>query len=369
MNAVTLKETRRVLKRVERVLQRSIILSMRTDGLALSYMAYQRYPLASLHRSTLSPGYPAMSSPPSSPRHAVHRPEAVKRTYGSRAKQNARARIPSSSSNTSDVFGRASSPPELVSCSSDGVNGMSSSGFRIQTPEVEEEEQRVEDKRKGRGRQVLVMNTRDNQAFEEDFGMDSRTVSTKTKPSTAAPARQSSLKSFFTIHSQTKVKQSDTRSSAVRVESINSTSTKAPTKGPKLAQLHLVPVCHSSSSSSSTLTTRPTLLTTCPKCNMSYIRGGIGGTDDSVHRAHCIRVTEGVKWDGSRMAEGAGSVTMTGAKLASWRRKVAKSGGGVVVRRDVDFGEGKGKGKAMGNVVCAEGYEAASDKRVRSSAA
>lgn len=367
MNAVTLKGTRRVPKRVERVLQRSIILSIRMDGLAVSYMSYQRYPLASLHRSILSTGHSAMSSPPSSPRHAVHRPEAVKRTYGSRTKQNARARIPSSSSNTSDVFGRASSPPELVSCSSDGVNGMSSSGFRIQTPEVEEEEQRVEDKRKGRGRQVLVTNIRDNQASEEDFAMDSRTVSTKTKPSTAAPARQSSLKSFFTFHSQAKVKQSDTTSSTIRVESINSTSTKAPTKGPKLAQLHLVPVCHSSSSS--TLTTRPTLLTTCPKCNMSYIRGGIGGTDDSVHRAHCIRVTEGVKWDGSRMAEGAGSVTMTGAKLASWRRKVAKSGGGVVVRRDVDFGEGKGKGKAMGNVVCAEGYEAASDKRVRSSAA
>lgn len=359
MNAVTLWGTQRVLERVERFLSRSII-SVLTPTEAHHISGIPSHPCVI---QTPVTRYPAMSSPPSSPRYAAHRPEAVKRTYGSRAKQNARSEL-SSSSGTSAMYARASSPPELVS---DGIEGMSSSGFRIKTPEVEEEEQRVGEKRKGTGRQVLVTNTLDNQAIEDDFAMYSRTVSTKTKPSTAASGKQASLKSFFTFHSQSKAKQADTTQSTIRVELSTPTSTKRPTKASKLAQLHLVPVRHPSSSSS-TLTTRPTLLTTCPKCNMSYIRGGIGGTDDTVHRAHCVRVTEGVKWDNGRTAEGAGSVTMTGAKLASWRRKGAKVGGGVVIRRDVEFGEVTGKSKAVGNVVCVEGYEAASDKRVRHSA-
>jgi hypothetical protein len=236
---------------------------------------------------------------------------------------------------------------------------MSSSGFRIQTPEIEDDEESIGETRKGLEREVLVTSTRDNQTSEDESQLKREAVATKSKPrSTAstAPAKQATLKSFFTFHSQPKAKQAEASSSTIRVES-SDTSTASTSSKPKLAQLHLVPVRHSTST-----TTRPTLLTTCPKCNMSYIRGGIGGQDDTVHRAHCVRVTEGVKWD-SKAAD-TGSVTMTGAKLASWRRKGAKTAGGVVVRRDVEFGEAVGKGKAVGSVVCVEGYEAATDKRV-----
>lgn len=240
---------------------------------------------------------------------------------------------------------------------------MSSSGFRIKTPEVADDgEENVGDKRKGLGRTVLTTNTRDNQTSVDDVQLETATsVKSKPKP-TAVPAKQATLKSFFTFHSQPKAKQPEASSSTIRVESSDTPSAPEPSK-PKLAQLHLVPVRHASST---TITTRPSLLTTCPKCNMSYIRGGIGGQDDSVHRAHCVRVTEGVKWDSRTMEAARSSVTMTGAKLASWRRKGAKTGCGTVVRRDVEFGEGIGKGKAVGNVVCVEGYEAASDKRVSS---
>lgn len=241
------------------------------------------------------------------------------------------------------------------------MDGMSSSGFRIQTPDIEDEEENVGQKRKVAERTVLVTNTRNNQTSEDDSQLKLAATSTKIKPrSTAstAPAKQATLKSFFTFHSQPKVKQAEASSSTIRVESSDTPEASTSSK-PKLAQLHLVPVRHSTST-----TIRPTLLTTCPKCNMSYIRGGLGGQDDTVHRAHCVRVTEGVKWE-SKAAD-TGSVTMTGAKLASWRRKGTKTAGGVVVRRDVEFGEGVGKGKAVGSVACVEGYEAASDKRVSS---
>lgn len=57
---------------------------------------------------------------------------------------------------------------------------------------------------------------------------------------------------------------------------------------------------------------------------------------------------------------------MTGGKLASWRSK-RKVLGSSVVAQDVAFGKGKGKAKedSKGNIVCVEGYEASSDKRVR----
>jgi hypothetical protein len=68
---------------------------------------------------------------------------------------------------------------------------------------------------------------------------------------------------------------------------------------------------------------------------------------------------------------------MTGSKLANWRAgkgdkaKKRNTAVGQVVDRNIEFGRGKvfgsgkGKEKAFGNTVCVDGYEAASDKRVR----
>lgn len=317
-----------------------------------------------------------MSSPPSSPRHASHRPEAVKRTYGSRSKRIASTWTPSTifSDTPSLTYARTSSPT---------VEGMTSSGYRIQTPELEEAEDEARtgvtgDEKDGGSCGVLETNTKDNQPIDVKPTTISISAMTKTKKSstTSVPAKQASLKSFFTFQSQPKSAKSSTSSSNLRIES--STSATATSDGentqstkPKasLQQLHLVPVRHASSSSSTHLQTkRPSLLTTCPKCNMSYIRGGTGGQDDATHKAHCTRVTEGVRWDPrpASASTGGGSVTMTGGKLASWRSR-RKGVGSSVVLSGVDFGNGKGKTREerLGNVVCVEGYEAASDKRVR----
>lgn len=355
--------------------------------------------------SSLPSRYPAilasMSSPPSTPRHAAHRPDAVKRTYGSRAKQfQASAWTSTRASSTTSIFSatvlRASSPPSLshTRTSSTGAEGLSSSGYRIQTPELEEEDD-VDEGRvvKGEGDvdegrvgvtgdehgtscDILKPNTKDNQSLPETTQTGrSLSTSSKNKKPTVIPAKQASLRSFFSFQSQPKpAKPTDASSSTQRIESSDtldaSTQPKKPTSS-ALQQLHLVPV-RRASSSSQLQTTRPSLLTTCPKCNMSYIRGAIGGQDDATHKAHCTRVTEGVKWDPRPpAAPAAGSVTMTGGKLASWRAtgRKRKTVDSMVVVPGVEFGKpcaGRGKGKevAVGNVVCVEGYEAASDKRV-----
>lgn len=261
---------------------------------------------------------------------------------------------------------------------------MSSSGYRIQTPELEEEKEEARTEVKGEGKEegssgILGPNTKDNQPIDVKPTTITASATTKSKKSntTAVPAKQASLKSFFTFQSQPKSAKASTSSSSVRIESSSSITTETTrvqdTKSrTSLQQLHLVPVRHTSSSSSSSSTQlqtkRPSLLTTCPKCNMSYIRGGTGGTDDATHKAHCTRVTEGVRWDprASSTAVAGGSVTMTGGKLASWRSR-RKGGGSCVVVQGVEFGKGKGKAKEerVGNVVCVEGYEAVADKRVR----
>lgn len=311
-----------------------------------------------------------MSSPPSSPRHAAHRPDAVKRTYGSRSKRNAPTWTPNTifSDPPSLSYGRTSSPD------------MSSSGYRIRTPDVELEEDEARtvtvDEEVEESCGILETNTKDNQPIDIKpvISRNSATTKSKKPPTTTVPAKQASLKSFFTFQSQPKSTKASASASAIRTESstsANTTSTEDIASSSKtkssLQQLHLVPVRHASSSSSQLQTKRPSLLTTCPKCNMSYIRGGTGGADDATHKAHCTRVTEGVKWDPRPASmSAAGSVTMTGAKLASWRAK-RKAAGSCVVAQGMEFGRGKGKAKeeSKGNVVCVEGYEASSDKRVR----
>jgi hypothetical protein len=255
---------------------------------------------------------------------------------------------------------------------------MSSSGFRIQTPEMEQEEDEARagvDAREEESCGVLEENTKDNRLVDikPTISLNAATTKSKKPPTTTVPAKQASLKSFFTFQSQPKGTKASASSPAIRTESSTSTTTTsteviaASSKAKSsLQQLHLVPVRHASSSSSQLQTKRPSLLTTCPKCNMSYIRGGTGGQDDATHKAHCTRVTEGVKWDPRPGATTGGSVTMTGGKLASWRAK-RKAAGSCVVAPGMEFGKGKGKAKeeSKGNVVCVEGYEASSDKRVR----
>ncbi|KAJ9103092.1 hypothetical protein QFC21_002514 [Naganishia friedmannii] len=368
-----------------------------------------------------------MSSPPSSPRHASHRPERVKRTYGSRAKQTRPAlKLPSqrsSSSTSSSIWAsntlRASSPPSLIypRCSSPVNAGFSSSGFRIHTPEeetnvkletyaLEDEEpgerEETDETRPELQRKALIpvgesdrsnVTSLKRTTFSETKLQSTIIIETKTtQQSRSAAGKQASLKSFFTFGSQPKTVKSKSSANNLRVEesgsAVNVTSTaeekqpSAKSKQPSsLQQLHLVPVRLSSIASSSsgfqTTLSNASLLTTCSKCNMSYIRGGIGQQDEIIHKQHCQRVTEGVKWDTRAIPQPTGSsVTMTGGKLSSWRAgkgdKAKKRNGAVgqVVERNVEFGmgkefgTGKGKEKALGNVVCVDGYEAASDKRV-----
>lgn len=299
------------------------------------------------------------------------------------------------------------------------MEGFSSSGFRIQTPELEDDEGEtdvrleagvledegcgevvMDEARSQVKRRALIPvgeNDQSDVASPKRTSSETKPLSTSTsemntlQQSRNMPGKQATLKSFFTYKSQPKTAKSKPSGANLRVEESGSTENSvipgdkqasAKTKqSSTLQQLHLVPVRLSTSSATSsglqTTLSSASLLTTCSKCNMSYIRGGIGQQDEVIHKQHCQRVTEGVKWDTRSTPQPTGSsVTMTGGKLSSWRAgkgdkpKKKNIAVGQVVEREVEFGKGrqlggKGKGKALGNVICVDGYEAASDKRVR----
>ncbi|KAK4689903.1 N-acetyltransferase, partial [Tremellales sp. Uapishka_1] len=74
------------------------------------------------------------------------------------------------------------------------------------------------------------------------------------------------------------------------------------------------------------------LLSTCPECHMSYIRGG---DDEGVHGKHHARVTRGIIWDG--IGKGKGKAMGQG-----WR----------CVQDDIRFGSGN---KSIGRIVVFDG--------------
>ncbi|WVQ73755.1 hypothetical protein IAR50_003335 [Cryptococcus sp. DSM 104548] len=76
------------------------------------------------------------------------------------------------------------------------------------------------------------------------------------------------------------------------------------------------------------------LLHTCPQCGMSFMRGG---EDEAVHRVHHTRVLRGILWEGAKV-KGKGKGGEEG-----WK----------VVADDVEFGEGRGKGR--GRIVVVDG--------------
>jgi hypothetical protein len=81
---------------------------------------------------------------------------------------------------------------------------------------------------------------------------------------------------------------------------------------------------------------------------MSYIRGGIGEDDEVLHRKHCDRVVKGVAWTG-------------GAGMDVLANHVEFSAGDEGARK-------LGESGRKGYVICVNGRDAVSNRKVRTAA-
>lgn len=194
---------------------------------------------------------------------------------------------------------------------------------------------------------------------------DSRNVNSRPK--------QVDLRSFMIINrpnasssssftSRNKVKREPLHNVDASISNVASASSssaplsmEAPRKARKLEQLHLVPVRKNLASSDSASRSANGLYTTCQRCGMSYIRGGLGGDDELVHVKHCDRVVNGVVWVDVGSGAGGGRSSMEQkAKDAQQQDKW-----GTVLREDVRFGAA-----CVGKIVCVEGRQAGKNAKV-----
>ncbi|WRT65554.1 uncharacterized protein IL334_002499 [Kwoniella shivajii] len=244
----------------------------------------------------------------------------VRRTYG---------KLPPRTSSSSSLFDdRPNSPPSFT-CQFRSSSPPSSS--RLETPPPSSPPTPAK-RPLSRASSPLFFSADEEETENEPSSCSKMTLSTtggnSKRPIKKLPPKkpiQSSLKGFFNPLPQNQRKKPLQPAATISVSAIVSSTdlsfstsvmglkpSKAPSSSKSLTQMHL---------------THLPLLHTCTGCGMSFMRGG---QDESVHIAHHTRVLRGIVWDGSGKGKGKSSE-------AGWR----------VVKDDIVFGGGKGKGRVV----------------------